>query len=419
MRRAPESPERGHQQATQLAIAGGLRLIRMLDGRVEGHGGHDGTLGTTSARARAGAAASERRAEELAEPVRPGVEIPAHGDARDAGDAHPMPEAGVLGQRLDRRRERASVPGRDEPAVDAVDDELGDRRRPRGDHGQSLGERLDHDVRQPVPVAIRGDLGGEHEEITGPVLRPDRGLVERAGPEHAIREAEGLGAGAERRFERPVSDDGEPDRAPDAGHGLQQGRVPLLRLEAAHRQEPHRVGRIAAVAWRADARRGREEPTVEAVIDELHPPWQERVESGPSGLRAGHGEARIAELGPELPVRGRPHVLRVPREAHAEPGHDRRVAGDGGRGVEEVGVDVRGRRGKLRRQHAGLAEAPAPVGCRVAEEVGEPAPECPEVAARRAREGLDVSPSERARAPRGGTPAGTSPPRGSSRGPGG
>ena len=76
----------------------------------------------------------------------------------------------------------AGVPRRDEPAVEPVAHQLGDRRGARGDDRQSLGERLDDDVRQAVTVAVGRDLGGEEEEIARPVLRPDRRLIEWRPP---------------------------------------------------------------------------------------------------------------------------------------------------------------------------------------------------------------------------------------------
>ena len=36
------------------------------------------------------------------------------------------------------------------------------------------------------------------------------------------------------------------------------------------------------------------------MVDELHPPGGEGVQTGVPGRRAGHGEARLGELGPEI-----------------------------------------------------------------------------------------------------------------------
>ena len=96
--------------------------------------------------------------------------------------------------------------------MNPVDDQLRDRRRVRGDHRQALGERLDHGVGQAVAVAVRGDLGGQEEEVARPVQGADRRLAERPGPGDPVREAEGLGAGAQSGLEGPIAHHGEPDR---------------------------------------------------------------------------------------------------------------------------------------------------------------------------------------------------------------
>ena len=225
--------------------------------------------------------------------------------------------------------------------MDPVHHELGDGRLTRGDDRHTLGERLDQDVGQPVAVAVGGDLGREEEKVARSVLSADGGLIERPGPGDAARQAEGLDAGAEGGLEGAVAHDREPDRGLDTSDGIEQGRVSLLRLEAADDQQLDRIVGVGAVASRPEGRRRREQVGIEPMVDELHPSASERLEPVPAGRRAGHGEPRIGELRRELPVRSRPHVLRVAGEAVPEPRHDRRVAGDGRGRVKKVGVKVR------------------------------------------------------------------------------
>src|SRR3546814_19463600 len=72
-----------------------------------------------------------------------------------------------------------------------------------------------------------------------------------------------------------------------------------------------------------------------------------------------------------LPVRNGPDVLRVRRGAPRQAGHQRRVTGQRGRRMKEVGVDLLDSAGQLGRQHAGLSEAAQPVGRTVAPEVAQ------------------------------------------------
>ena len=256
VRREAEAPERGHQETPELAVAGGLRLVRVLDGRVEGERRHDGTPGATAAAA--GASAARGRVARRSRWIR---SAPASRSQPSATRAMP---AAPIRCRASGSRARRSIAAANAPASPGgtsrpwtpVAHQLGDRRGARGDDRQSLGERLDDDVRQAVAVAVGRDLGREEEEIARPVLRPDRGLIECARPDDPVRQAERLDTGAEGGLEGPVADHGEPDLGPHPRHGLEEGRVPLLGLEAADGQEPHRVARVGAVASRPERRRG-------------------------------------------------------------------------------------------------------------------------------------------------------------------
>ena len=87
---------------------------------------------------------------------------------------------------------------------------------------------------------------------------------------------------------------------------------------------------------------------------------------------AGHRPVRRRELFALLPLRRGPDVLGVRRKAPPAPGHQRRVARDRGRGVQEMRVQMAHIRRQLRGQHQRLAEAADAVRRRVAHQIGEP-----------------------------------------------
>ena len=96
---------------------------------------------------------------------------------------------------------------------------------------------------------------------------------------------------------------------------------------------------------------------------------------GSADRRAGDQPVAGGELLALLPIGRRPDVLGMGRDAPGLARHEGGIAGDGGRGVQEMGVQPRDARRQLGRQHQRLAEAPAAVGRRVAAEVGQPGPE--------------------------------------------
>jgi hypothetical protein len=89
---------------------------------------------------------------------------------------------GIGRQAVDGGGERLRVGRRDEPALDAVEHDLGNGRGARGHDRQALGQGLDHDVRQPVAVAVGRDLGGEDEEVARAIVSAHRRLIEGPPP---------------------------------------------------------------------------------------------------------------------------------------------------------------------------------------------------------------------------------------------
>ena len=87
------------------------------------------------------------------------------------------------------------------------------------------------------------------------------------------------------------------------------------------------------------------------------------------GAGAGDAPVRFGELLAQLPVGRRPDVLGVGGERPAHAADHRRVAGHGGRRVQEVGVEPVDIGRELAGKHAGLAEAPAPVDGRISLEI--------------------------------------------------
>jgi hypothetical protein len=87
------------------------------------------------------------------------------------------------------------------------------------------------------------------------------------------------------------------------------------------------------------------------------------------------------------------------REAVGQSGHHRGIPRDGGRGVEEVDVEVSGPGGEFGCQHTGLAEPPDAVGRGITQEVPEPETQAGHVPAGIAPEGAHVTGDH----PEGGT----------------
>ena len=111
---------------------------------------------------------------------------------------------------------------------------------------------------------------------------------------------------------------------------------------------------------------------IEPVIDEMDLSRRvgERAQIVEVGARAGDAPRGVGELSAKLPFRRRPDVLGVRRERPAHAADQRRVARDRCRRVEVMRVDPVDVGRQLARQHAGLAEAPAPVDRRIALQVG-------------------------------------------------
>ena len=98
----------------------------------------------------------------------------------------------------------------------------------------------------------------------------------------------------------------------------------------------------------------------------------ERGELRVAGARAGDGPIGAGELFGQLPVGRRPDVLGVRRDAPRQAAHQRRVARDAGRRVQEMRVDAAHLGRQLCRQNAGLAEAADAVRRAIAHEIAPP-----------------------------------------------
>ena len=338
-----------------------------LEGGVERHpGGHAATRPPAASVARS----------RVARRSLPAL-IPNSASTREPGGAaEPQAQRRIADQPGERRRERGRIVRRHQQAVDAVRDQLGDRGDPAGDRRQLHRARLEQHVRQAVAIAVGGDPARQHEQVGAAIARQHLIVRQRAAPADPSGDAERRRPGLERRAQRPAADmlvaPVQPGR--QRGERRQQPFDPLLRHQPGDPQQPHRPRRIAAVGPRRPARR-RKARRVEPVIGQEHLGGRRQRAQMLGALRAAGGQpAAFGELLALLPFGRGPDVLGMGRAAPVEPGQPRGIAGHRGRGVQIVGVEQPDVRRQLGRQHQRLAEAPHPVGGRVAPQIAQPQP---------------------------------------------
>jgi hypothetical protein len=168
------------------------------------------------------------------------------------------------------------------------------------------------------------------------------------GHEDGAVDSEAAGELARLPLERALSEDREPGVSAlrsEHGKGPEQGRVILLRCEAADREEKRGGRRDARLGRGQLGSRGRNR--VEAVVDRLDLPGRMPCgdEEAPHGLRDGD-EARRSGREPAVDVAKGPEeiaVVVVPRRDVRDAQHAGR-RGAVGVGVHEVRVEQVGRR---------------------------------------------------------------------------
>src|SRR6516225_2235344 len=167
------------------------------------------------------------------------------------------------------------------------------------------------------------------------------------------------------------------NEAPFQTRGQQRKRskqvlVAFLSNQPPDREEDDWMFGITAVAPIRSWWRRRKSLKVEPVItkrDRVAARRQAR-EVAPPGLRTGHYPAGLGKFCAFLPYGNRPDIFGVRRNCPAETRDQRGIAGNRGRCMEEMCVEVVNIRWQLRRQYGSLAKAADAIRSRVASQIG-------------------------------------------------
>ncbi len=250
--------------------------------------------------------------------------------------------------------------------------------RTRRQADDALALRFHQDVGQAIAVAVGADSACQYEDVGIAIGGEYLALGPCAAPLDALGEAASRRLAAQRLAQGAAAD---MDEAPMKLGRQQRQRgdevvIALLGDRAPDREDADGPRSVSAVARAGvgDAGPGQwKAGEIEPVIGERDAPgWGKRGEVGMAGRRAGHQPAAIGEFFAFFPLRNRPDVLGMRRDRPRQAAQQRRIAGDRGRGVEEMRVQMADAVRQLARQDERLAEAADSIRRRVALEIAQP-----------------------------------------------